>query len=62
MKKTQTPLRSKQEILRKQTKQKDSSKSNKTGKTNLYMESTNCEVKTLMQTKETPISGYVVQA
>ena len=43
-----TPLRSKQEILRKQPKQKDLSKPSKTGKTNLVMESTHCEVKKLM--------------
>ena len=45
---TQTPLQSKQEILRKQPKQRDLSKSGKTGKTNLCKESIHCEVKTLM--------------
>ena len=45
---TQTPLRSKQEILRKQPKQRDLSKLSKTGKTKLYMESTQCEDKKLM--------------
>ena len=42
---TQTPLRSKQKILRKQPEQRDLSKSSKTGKTNLCTESTHCEVK-----------------
>ena len=41
-------LQSKQEILRKQPMQRDIIKSNKTGKTNFCMESTHCEVKTLM--------------
>ena len=45
---TQTPLRSKQEILRKQPKKKGLSKSSKTGKTNLCMESTLCKVKKLI--------------
>ena len=45
---TQTPLRSKQKILRKQLKRSDLSKSRKTGKTNLCTESTHCEVKKLM--------------
>ena len=58
---TQTPLQSKQELLRKQSKQRDLTKSSKTGKTNLCMESTHCEFKKLMWIKETPISGYVVQ-
>ena len=58
---TQTPLRSKQELLRKQPKQRDLSKSNKTEEKNLLMESNHSEVKKLMQIKETPISGYVVQ-
>ena len=41
----QTPLQSKQKILRKQSKQRDSSESSKTGKTNLCMKSTYFEVK-----------------
>ena len=44
----QKPLRTKQEILRKQSKQRDLSKSSKTGKTNPCMESTHCEVKNVM--------------
>ena len=42
---TQTPLRSKQKVLRKQPKLRDLSKSSKTGKTSLCMESTHCKVK-----------------
>ena len=40
---TQTPLWSKQQILRKQPKKRSWSKSNKTGETNLCMESTLCK-------------------
>ena len=50
----QTPLRNKQEILRKQPKQSDLSKSNKAEKTNLCMESTHCEVKTLCRQRKHP--------
>ena len=45
---TQTTLQSKQEILRKQAKQRNLSKLSKTGKTNLCMKSTQCQVKKLM--------------
>ena len=58
---TITPLLSKQDVLQKLPKQRDLSKSNKTGKTNLCMESTHCEVQTLIETKETLVSGYAVQ-
>ena len=44
----QKPLQTKQEILRKQSKQRDLSKSRKTGKTNLCMEKAHCEVKNVM--------------
>ena len=41
---TQTPLRSKEEMLRKEPKEKDLSKSSKTGKINIYMEKTHSKV------------------
>ena len=45
---THKPLESTQEILRKQPKQMDLSKSNKTGKTDLCMESKHFKVKKVM--------------
>ena len=51
---TQTPLRSKQKILRKQPKQRDLSKSNKIGKTYLLRKVPTAKSKSLCRSRKHP--------